>query len=255
MGKLAFPVPPKDWGSHRLLARQDLIWLTTEDNIKIAAVHIKRNASRTLLYSHGNAEDLGQILPYIDRMSEACQADILAYDYCGYGISEGEPSESNCYASINAAYEYLHQKVNPSSIYAFGRSIGSGPTVDLVSRHPEIAGMALQSPLESGGRAVFGWMTSMALYRMDIFRNYEKIDKVQCKVLIIHGTNDQVVPCQNGRNLFQQCKDQAEPLWIEGRGHNDMPDERCLKKVRDFLDELEDGARAKTEAMHGGWKP
>mmetsp|Transcript_87004 Transcript_87004/g.281751 ORF Transcript_87004/g.281751 Transcript_87004/m.281751 type:complete len:246 (+) Transcript_87004:48-785(+) len=235
---LAFPVPPKEWGSQHLRARNDLMFLNTARQDKIAAVHIKRGAERTILYSHGNAEDLGQILPYLDKMSEACLADVLAYDYSGYGISEGTPSEENCYMCIDAAYGYLRQHVSPSRIIAFGRSIGSGPTVDLVSRHPEISGMVLQSPLESGGRAVLGYTASVMLYSMDIFRNYEKIVKVECPVLIIHGTADKVVPCANGRAIHAACKQAAEPLWITGRGHNDMPERVCLARMREFCDSL-----------------
>lgn len=235
---LAFPVPPKEFGRQRLEARRDLLFLYTANNLKISAVHIKKGASKTILYSHGNAEDLGQILPYIDLLADTCGVDVLAYDYCGYGISEGDPSEDNCYQSINSAYAYLRQQVSPSRIVAFGRSIGSGPTVDLVSRHPEISGMVLQSPLESGGRAVFGYWTSAAFYRMDIFRNYEKIENVQCPVLIMHGTNDSVVPHANGVAIHGACKRAAEPLWVEGRGHNDMPDYACLKRVREFLERM-----------------
>jgi len=235
---LAFPVPPKEWGKQRLLSRRDLIYLQTQSGHQISAVHLKRGAGRTILYSHGNAEDLGLILPYIELLSDTCGTDVVAYDYCGYGISEGSPSEENCYQSIDAAYKYLRQQVNPSHIIAFGRSIGSGPTVDLVSRHPEIRAMVLQSPLESGGRAVFGYWASLAAYPLDIFRNYEKIDKVECPVLIMHGTRDTVVPHSNGVAIHAQCKNAVTPLWVEGCGHNDMPDYQCLKKVRDFLDGL-----------------
>mmetsp|Transcript_109059 Transcript_109059/g.326192 ORF Transcript_109059/g.326192 Transcript_109059/m.326192 type:complete len:243 (-) Transcript_109059:76-804(-) len=235
---LAFPVPPKEFGRQRLEARPDLLFLNTANGLRISAVHIKKNSSKTILYSHGNAEDLGQILHYIDHMADTCGVDVFAYDYCGYGLSEGDPSEENCYQSINAAYDHLKRQVRPARIVAFGRSIGSGPTVDLVSRHPEISGMVLQSPLESGGRAVLGYGVSTVFYRMDIFRNYEKVDKVECPVLVMHGTNDAVVPHANGVAIHGACKRAVEPLWVEGRGHNDMPDYTCLKRVREFLEKI-----------------
>mmetsp|Transcript_40617 Transcript_40617/g.121411 ORF Transcript_40617/g.121411 Transcript_40617/m.121411 type:complete len:268 (-) Transcript_40617:82-885(-) len=239
---LAFPVPPKERAAQALLARPELMYLTTEEGDQIAAVHIRRGASgtdRVVLYSHGNAEDLGQRLPYLDQMSQLCATDVLAYDYCGYGFSEGTPSEESCILAINAAYEYLLEHFSPSRIVLFGRSIGSGPTVDLAMRHPEIRGMVLQSPLESCGRAVFGNTVSWVGYRFDLFRNYEKIDKVKCPVLVMHGTADDIVPWENGIALHNACQNAVEPLWVKDVGHNNMPNELCLRRVRTFLDDLD----------------
>jgi len=236
---LAFPAPPKEWGKDRLEARPDLIKLNTPEG-DIGAIHIRNFSRCTILYSHGNAEDLGQILQYLDAMAHTCNADVLAYDYCGYGVSEGSPSEQNAYMAIDAAYNHLTRtcKVDPSRIVAFGRSIGSGPTVDLVSRTPEIRAMVLQSPLESGGRAVLGNTASWLFHGLDIFRNYEKIEAVSCPVFIMHGTADKVVPCHNGRAIHAQCRNAVDPWWVNGRGHNDMPDREILERIRRFLDRL-----------------
>lgn len=212
----------------------------------IAAIHVRTQAAsgdvgrRTLLYSHGNAEDLGHILPYLDLMAQVCAADVFAYDYCGYGTSEGTACEENCYRSINAAYKYLvdDQRIPPDQIVAFGRSIGSGPTVDLVARTPAIRAMVLQSPIESAGRTVMGQTMSSVLYRMDIFRNYEKVERILCPVFVMHGTSDGVVPIENGRNIHAGCVNAAEPFWAPGRGHNNMPESTCMKKVREFLDRV-----------------
>mmetsp|Transcript_79204 Transcript_79204/g.153170 ORF Transcript_79204/g.153170 Transcript_79204/m.153170 type:complete len:268 (-) Transcript_79204:97-900(-) len=239
---LAFPVPPKDLAAEALLARPDLLYLTTELDDQIAAVHIRRGATgsdRVILYSHGNAEDLGQRLSYLDVMSETCGADVLAYDYCGYGFSEGTPSEENCILAIDAAYEYLLDHFPPNRIVVFGRSIGTGPTVDLAMRHPEIRGVVLQSPLESCGRVVFGNTVSWVAYRFDLFRNYEKISKVSCPVLVMHGTEDKIVPWENGRAIHDACQNAVEPLWVQDVGHNDMPNDLCLRRVRTFMDQLD----------------
>lgn len=241
VSSLAFPVPPKERAGAALLARPDLIYLETANDDQIAAVHIRRGVGgtdRVIIYSHGNAEDLGQRLPYLDLMSQICATDVLAYDYCGYGFSEGTPSEENCLLAIDAVYEYLLDYFPPNRIVAFGRSIGSGPTIDLAMRH-EIRGMVLQSPLESCARAIFGEVVSWIGYRMDLFKNYEKIDKVKCPVLVMHGTKDEIVPLENGIALFDACQNAVEPLWVENYGHNDMPNEVCLRRVRTFLDDLD----------------
>lgn len=238
----AFPAPAKERSADILLARDDLIYLRTATGNRIPAVHIRRGkvgTDRVVIYSHGNAEDLGQRLAYLDLMSKICATDVLAYEYCGYGISEGAASEENCIASIEAAYQYLLSLFPPSRIVAFGRSIGTGPTIDLAVRHPEIRGLVLQSPLESCGRAVLGNTASWIGYSLDIFKNYEKIDKITSPVLVMHGTLDEIVPLEHGIAIHKACINPVEPLWVEDRGHNNMPNEICLRRVRRFLDELD----------------
>jgi len=238
----AFPAPAKERSAEALLARNDLIWLTTAHGHRIPAVHIRRSnigTDRVVIYSHGNAEDLGQRLPYLDLLSKLCAVDVLGYEYCGYGMSEGTASEENCVASIEVAYQYLLNLFPPSRIIAFGRSIGTGPTIDLAIRHPDIRGLVLQSPPESCGRAVLGSVASSIGYSLDIFKNYEKIDKITCPVLIMHGTLDEIVPWEHGIALHKACQKPVEPLWIEDRGHNNMPNEICLRRVREFLDQLD----------------
>jgi hypothetical protein len=90
----------------------------------------------TLIYSHGNAEDVGLSLPYLDYLSRYCRCHVLAYEYCGYSIAEGEPSEQNCYQCIQAAYDFLttQQNVDPGRIVLFGRSLGTGECALLYSR-------------------------------------------------------------------------------------------------------------------------
>ena len=116
-------------------------------------------------------------------------------------------------------------------VVIFGRSIGTGPSVDLASRaavegtaHSPLAarGVLLQSPISSGARAVLGTAASVVGYPLDIFRNYMKIDKITAPVAIVHGTADEVVPCSNGRALHAKLQQPFEPLWMEGRGHNDV---------------------------------
>ncbi len=243
---LAFPVPDRCY-SEPVLKQQGkrLVWLTTHAGMQIPALHIQRYGSTfTLLYSHGNAEDLGILAPYLKEMSATLNTNIFAYEYPGYSIAEGEnPSEQHCYDAIQAAYDYLSRQVDPSSIVLVGRSLGTGPTVHLASQTPRIAGTILQSPLESGIRCVLGTCSSFALYPLDIFCNYAKVSNIHGPVFILHGLADRVVPCRNGQALYsllQQCANHVpyEPVWIPGRGHNDIPHTYCLELMQQFLEFL-----------------
>ena len=253
---LAFPAPPAEYSKELLLERKhELIYLQTRRDLKIPAVHLRRAGAKfTILYSHGNAEDVGLSLFYLDKMADECHANILSYEYPGYSISEGAPSEQNCYDAIDAAYEYLTtaKEVEASKIVLFGRSLGTGPSVDICSRHPGLAGCILQSPLESAIRCVLGTAASFSLYPLDIFRNYQKVHKITCPVFIMHGEIDKVVPCSNGRTLYATLAERKwhvpyEPLWIPDRGHNDMPEEQCLNACSKFLSFLETKPKIKEE--------
>lgn len=239
---VAFPAPDRSRSAKQLQARPELLWLSVDDEDFVPAVHIRRSigADRTILYSHGNAEDLGLILPMLDRMAEACVADVFAYEYPGYGIADGSASEEGCYAAIEAAYNHLvyDLQVDPGRIICMGRSIGSGPTVELVSQNREIRGMVLMSPISSG-ISIFGDMTAQYAYNIDIFRNYEKCPEVVCPVLVMHGRADSVVPFECGKAIHAACKHAVEPLWIPDVGHNNMPEQTCLARTREFLDQLD----------------
>ena len=112
-------------------------WLNTASGNRIPAFYIERpNAAVTILFSHGNAEDLGMIYDWFSDLARVLRANVLAYDYSGYGKASGTPSEQNCYGDIEAAFHYLTQvrHVPPEQIVLYGRSLGSGPSCYLASK-------------------------------------------------------------------------------------------------------------------------
>lgn len=90
----------------------------------------------TLLFSHGNAVDLGQMTSFFIGLGQRINCNIFSYDYSGYGMSTGKPTEKNLYADIDAAWHALRTRygISPENIILYGQSIGTVPTVDLASR-------------------------------------------------------------------------------------------------------------------------
>lgn len=247
VNSIAFPVPPRSWSAAVLRRRSDLVLLQTASGETTAAVHIRnkrRSETRplTILYSHANAEDLGLSLPFADVLSRFCGADVLAYEYLGYSISSGAPSETGCVECADAALAYLLDDcgVEAHRIVVYGRSIGSGPTVDVASRHKDLGGMVLQSPIASAGLVVLPEAMARAFSGFDLFRNYDKIKHVACRTLMIHGRDDKMVPFEHAQMLFPELKHPHPPLWIDGAGHHDMPDDLCLNAVANFVQYVED---------------
>lgn len=211
--RLIFLPPAATYPDH------DILKLTTRDGERIAAIYLPNpNAPYTLLYSHGNAEDLGRIRDRLEKISKLGFA-IFAYDYRGYGRSDGVPSEQNAYRDIDAAYRHVTQvlRIPPDRIILYGRSLGGGPSVDLAVRQP-VAGMILENTFTSTFRVV----TRISILPWDRFNNLDKISAVRCPVLFLHGTADIVVPYHHSRILFDRLTAPKQFLTVEGAGHNDL---------------------------------
>lgn len=213
----------------------EILKLMTADGVQISAAYLpNKSAAYTLLYSHGNAEDLIDVLPVRKELRDSGFA-VLAYDYRGYGTSQGKPSESNAYLDIDAAYNYLTQKlrVPPQQIIVYGRSVGGGPSVDLASRKP-VAGLILESAFTTAFRV----RTFIPILPFDKFDNLDKMRNVHCPVLIIHGKADNIVPFSHGQQLFAAAHKPKRCLWVDGAGHDNVVDvagELYFKTLREFI--------------------
>ncbi|XP_077253088.1 uncharacterized protein LOC143892383 [Tasmannia lanceolata] len=200
----------------------EILKLPTRRGTEIVAIYVRNPmATSTLLYSHGNAADLGQMYELFIELSIHLRVNLIGYDYSGYGQSSGKPSEQNTYADIEAAYKSLEENygAKEEDIILYGQSVGSGPTLDLAARLPRLRAVILHSPILSGLRVMYPVKRT---YWFDIYKNIDKIPLVNCPVLIIHGTSDEVVDCSHGKQLWDLCKEKYEPLWINGGNHCDL---------------------------------
>ncbi|XP_073141756.1 uncharacterized protein [Henckelia pumila] len=197
----------------------DVLRLRTRKGNDVVAVHISHpKAIATLLYSHGNAADLGQMFELFVELSIRLRINLMGYDYSGYGQSTGKPTECNTYADIDAVYKCLKEKygVKDDQLILYGQSVGSGPTIDLAARIPDLRGVVLHSPILSGLRVLYPVKRT---YWFDIYKNIDKIGGINCPILVIHGTADDVVDCSHGKQLWELCNVKYDPIWINGGGH------------------------------------
>lgn len=189
-----------------------------KSNGHISAIYLANpQAKYTILFSHGNAEDLGTLLPFLKLFQQHGFA-ILAYDYQGYGTSDGKSSEKNTYQDIESAYHYLTKTLGLSSqnIIVYGRSIGSGPSIYLATQFP-IRALILESPFVSAFRV----QTALPL-PFDKYPNLKQITKISVPLLVIHGNNDNVVPLWHGKKIFSAAKGPKQAYWVEGANHNNI---------------------------------
>jgi hypothetical protein len=141
--------------------------------------------------------------------------------------STGAASEQNCYWNIEAAYEFLVKvrQIAPEQIILYGRSLGSGPSSYLAAKTAEdgrpVGGLILHSPFLSVYRVAIDTKSTLI---GDMFPNLDKLPKVLCPVLIIHGTDDKIVPFWHAHDLLASVPPQfrAYPFFAEGMGHNNV---------------------------------
>ncbi|CAF1075439.1 unnamed protein product [Adineta steineri] len=202
-------------------------FVTTSRHNQIACVYVKctPNPKYYILFSHGNAVDLGQMSSFFIVLGTRLQCNIFSYDYSGYGASQGTASEKNMYADIEATYNSIKQRyhIPEAKIILYGQSIGTVPTIDLASRFNDCcAACVLHSPLTSGMRVAFP--ETKRTWCCDAFPSIDKIHRIRSIVLIIHGTEDDVIDVSHGFALYNRVhvQHQTDPLWLDGAGHNDI---------------------------------
>lgn len=213
----------------------------------IALLHLPNPSARyTILYSHGNAEDLGGAV-YVMRELHALGFAVIGYDYRGYGLSSGGPPTAvKAGQDIEAAYDYAVRTpgVRPEQLIVYGRSVGSGPTMQLASARP-VAGVILESPFTSTYRV----MTRVRVLPFDRFPNLTHIRRVHAPILIMHGKRDQVIPFSHGQRLYAAAREPKQSLWVDAASHNDVAEvagQRYAAALRSFTQLLDSRMAGRT---------
>lgn len=234
----------------------DVLSLPTKRGNEIVALYVKNPvAALTVLYSHGNAADLGQMYELFSELSVHLRVNLMGYDYSGYGRSTGKPSEQNTYHDIEAAYRCLVEKygVKEEDVILYGQSVGSGPTLDMATRLPRLRAVVLHSPILSGLRVMYPVKRT---YWFDIYKNIDKIPYVTCPVLVIHGTADDVVDWSHGKKLWELCKEKYEPLWIKGGNHCDLElYPQYIRHLKKFISAIEKAPHLRNKPVLNGDQP
>jgi len=157
--------------------------------------------------------------------------------YRGYSGNPGNPSENGLYNDANAAINYLEKKGTPTSqMVLVGESLGAGVAVDIAAKH-KVAALILLAPFSSLTR-LSQWhyvFIPAKLILKDRFDSLSKIKQVNAPLLIIHGTEDKIVPIKFGKELFAAANKPKEFEAVAGAHHNDLYDYGVQKKIIDFL--------------------
>jgi abhydrolase domain-containing protein 17 len=210
-------------------SNQRLFFIGENEETKIACMEYGRpEIGPVILYSHGNATDIGYVDGYLAKLSRDMDINIISYDYPGYGLSPGIPSESEVLRAIQSVMNYLISvgEYKSSDIILYGASIGTGPSVYIASLDDQIKGVLLQTPYTSICGCASKYLEYACEYMPtdpNIFKTSKIIHKIKSPITMIHGTDDQIIAISHATELFkiiQNTNDKNKFLVIRGAKHN-----------------------------------
>jgi fermentation-respiration switch protein FrsA (DUF1100 family) len=213
------------------------IEIAAADGTKLVAWYApSRDGKPTILYFQGNAANAANRAPKIAMMLES-GFGVFYLNNRGYGGSGGSPTEARNIADAIAAYDELKRfGLQGDEIVAYGESLGSGQAVRLAAKRPS-SGVVLEAPLTSTidvARSIYFWLP-LSLLITDQYNLELDIGAVTAPLLILHGEQDEVIPVEMGRRVFQAGnKPKRIETFPQGR-HNDLFDHGAWQKMRDFL--------------------
>jgi fermentation-respiration switch protein FrsA (DUF1100 family) len=176
-----------------------------------------------LLFCHGNAGNISHRIENVEQFVNK-GVSVFLLSYRGYGKSTGRPSEKGIYLDGLAAYDYLTEteRIPPNRIALFGRSLGGTVALE-VALQRGVKCIIIESAftsLRDMSKTIFPW-SLFSPFIPNHYDNGTKIATLSVPKLIVHGTNDEIVPFWIGEKLFTLAKDRKKFLAIEGAGHND----------------------------------
>lgn len=178
----------------------------------------------TVLHCHGNGGNLSSVVWVAEELTKR-GFDTMIFDYRGYGRSDGRlRDEWGLYADAEAIYGHLVRErgVKAEKLALYGQSLGTVAAIDLASRLP-CGALIVESGLSSAsdmGAVSFPWLPrQLHFLAKNRFESARKIADVKCPALIAHGTNDPVIPVDQGRKLFEMARDPKRLVIVEGGDH------------------------------------
>lgn len=190
----------------------------------------------TILFHHGVGYNLNGHAEGLEALARKTGAAIFAYDYAGFGKSEGNATVSGVADDARAAYDYLVSKMNvaPEKLVHYGYSMGTGPALQLAVERPcaGVATFAAFMNLKSVCRDYLPLYNHYPdfLVAVNDFESLQNVAKLKVPVLIMHGTADFNVQMKHGEALFAAAKEPKTFVRIEGGHHID-----CGPQVADAL--------------------
>lgn len=189
--------------------------------VKFAPLVPKRGV---MIYFHGNRENIARYVPYVQLFTKVGY-EVWMPDYPGYGKSTGKRSEDLMYLLADVVYRRVRETTSADSLVLYGKSMGTALASYLASK-----GEARKLILETPYPSIPEVMSRFApIYPTRLLSHYqfpvrEYLKKAKMPALLLHGTDDGLIPIQLVESMRPSLKPVDRFVSIAGGEHNTLPD-------------------------------
>ncbi|MDQ3985651.1 MAG: lysophospholipase [Actinomycetota bacterium] len=202
------------------------VTLETSDGFDLGAWFVPGRDSNgfTVLVANGNAGDRSLRAPLAQALAGK-GFNVLLFDYRGFGGNPGHPNQDGLALDARAAYRFLveDEGIRPERLIYFGESLGAAVVAELATEHPP-GGLVLRSPftdLAAVGAVHYPWLPVRLLLR-DRYPVVDYIERVNVPTAVVYGTEDEIVPAQQSREVAEAAGGQTSIIEVRGARHNDL---------------------------------
>lgn len=197
------------------------------------------DAGAVVLHCHGNGGNISHRLEML-RLLHDLGLSVLLFDYRGYGLSEGRPTEDGTYRDAEAAWRFLvgERGYAPRNVILFGHSLGAAVAAHL-AQHVQAGAVILESPFTSAPElaSVHYWFLPARRLTRFQYATAQYVRNVHAPLLVIHSPQDEIVPIEHGREVFRNAREPK--VFLETLGdHNEgfvLSGERYTSGLRRFI--------------------
>ncbi|HNY11212.1 MAG TPA: alpha/beta hydrolase [Candidatus Wallbacteria bacterium] len=225
------------------------IFVDTVDGDKLCCWYIPYPAGvsdLTIVYSHGNAENISRALPHAAVLSKALKANLFLYDYRGYCKSTGRSSTDVFYADADLVFKYISERPDQitNKFIVYGRSLGGAAAIHMASKY-NIRAVISESTFAS--LPLHAWYNKALFvfypFVPDRLPSLRKSEDIKSPWLMIHGDGDRTIDFRNCGELYNsKSKAFKEKYIVAGARHNNVYSSApgaYLKAIEEFMRKVE----------------
>lgn len=182
-----------------------------------------KSAKKVLLFFHGNG---GEALDreWLSDVDPDRSLQIVLAEYPGYGARKGVPTEKALFDAALQIYDEVARRWKlPITVMA--ESLGTGVAAYLAVQRP-VTGLAFIAPFTSAvdvASRAYKFLPVRFLMQ-DKYETRKYLGQVKVPLRIVHGTLDDVVPVDLGKELLASYPGPEKKLEeVPGYGHNNIP--------------------------------
>ncbi len=235
--------PHGDWNAGRAEVEEIRFKNSRHETLVGWYFPVRDDSRPVILYCHGNAENVSDLSDLARGLRQQLNANVLVFDYAGYGKSEGSPTAPGILDDGRAARRWLAERngIPETDIIVYGQSLGGSVAVDLAAKDGA-KGLIVESSFTSFGdmgRRLFPFLPVNWLLKENL-ASVEKIGNFRGPVFISHGKADFTIPFEQGKRLFDAANE-PKTFYVPPSGFDYHSAPLCaehIRKLHEFVDAI-----------------